>query len=459
MFQPRAWIVCSLMLLLVVALVAVPAVLADAAPPEAPDGENIDPGKSTTMVQMVAEEVVVDVGATLDSYLFDDGYGEWAVNGYRLAYNCTFWMVNQGVVIENLAVRFPINTQWEYGGITIQSIKVDGDPVSWWEDEIDVSQPFSWAHFDVTFPPGEEVEIKVTYTSLTKPQKGFAYEWVSYILETGAGWYGPIGQGRIILRLPYAPTTENVLLELSSPDAEFNGSDLVWEFTDLEPTSEDNWRAWIVNPDTWLAIESNREKLESSPNNSAALARLSELIYPVCVEEREQKVWYQEEMFEEGFEAIEKAVGFLPEDLDLRGLFIRYLIADLDDERYAILQDQLAYVTSVDPENPALTWPDYSAGYWEYMSTKQAVEAQPSPVTPIPATVPVPTNTPPPVVQPTHPPKPIEDDDVIPAVEIPPEEESGMPVLSIALLVGGLAFGAVILLGVVVLVIILRGKR
>jgi hypothetical protein len=434
----------------------VPATLADAAPPESPGGKNINPGESSTMVQMVAEEVIVDVGATRSSEPFDDGFGERMVGGYRLAYNCTFWMVNQGSKTEQLAVRFPIRSKWDYGVITIQSIKIDGDPVPWLEDGVDMDVPFNWAHFNVTFPPGEEVEIKVTYTSFTNWYKGFTHEWASYTLETGAGWYGPIGQGRIILRLPYQATEENIVFETSAPGGEIEGADVVWEFENLEPTGQDNWYVQIIDPDTWISIVADRKKLESSPNNSAALIRLAEAIFYSTVEDREGTLRYQEEMFQEGMAAIAKAVELQPDDLELRAMYIQYLAADFNDETYALFQEQKNFVYSVDPDHYIFDYNFY--GLYGYTKTKEALQNPPVTTTPENTDKPTQTSTQLPAEEkPTNTPEasPLLVKTSIPDSPLPEQK----PVNLATLLFGAVGVGIVGVALILGIILILRRKK
>jgi len=438
------------------AIMLIPGLLvsADAAPPESPGGNNLDPGEGSTMVQMVAEEVIIDVGATRDGYSVVESYGDY-VYGNKLAFNCTFWMVNQGEETENLAVRFPLRMEYETGEIKIQSIKIDGNPVTWREDEY-VYGETNWAHFDVTFPPGEEVEIKVVYTSLTKPYKGYAQERITYILETGAGWYGPIGKGKIILRLPYPATKENVILKAAITGARFTGSDVVWEFTDLEPAREDNFHVSVVATDTWLSIVSDREKLEEHPNNSSALIRLGKAIYSICVEERFRSLDYQEELFQVGLEALLKGISFLPEDLDLRVLYSEFLMADLKDDNYPILLEQLDYIESIDPDHWIFDAKSYSSGYLEYMSTLEAREnpavTEPSstqePALPPTTTLtPEPTHSEPPTdtPQPTTAPKP---------TGIPPEPVEPVRSWSFLLFIAG--FAVLVVIGLAVFFVIRR---
>ena len=330
---------------------------ADAAPPAVPDGENILPGEEFTMVQMVAEEVIIDVGSTLKIMYswVDEGYGYYP-EGFLVAYNCTFWMVNQGEETENLAVRFPINTDYALGKIEIESIKINDSPISWTEDDIDSTtnhSRFNWAHFDVTFPPGEEVEIKITYTTITHAWYSRANQSVSYILETGAGWYGPIGQGRIILRMPYKVTPDNIMMPYSdTPMGEMTEYDMVWEFTNLEPTKQDNFDIKIVSPEVWLEILADREKLEKSPNNLSALYRLATNIYSAATIKDHI---YSQNLFEEGMSAITKAISLDPDEITYHEQYAYYLFSNYRTtntmESISILFEELDTISELDPDS------------------------------------------------------------------------------------------------------------
>ncbi len=344
-----------LAILFFLAIIFIPGlpVRADAAPPEPPNGEIIQPGVETTMVQMVAEEVIIDVGSTFDTISMDDEFPYRTTSGYRLAYNCTFWMVNQGTETESMNVRFPIRSAYEVGKLEIVSIKVDGDPVEWWEDDIVWNQDYNWAHFPVTFPPGEEVEMKVTYSTLTYANgylHGIPHDSLNYILATGAGWYGPIGKGTIIIRFPYKATSENVFLGYQEKPFQFTESDLYWEFTDLEPTSNDNLFLEFVSPNRWLQIISEREKLEGSPNNVASLHRLAAAIFDVTVYEGAFGLIAPEPLFIQGLEAIGKAAHLAPNDLDIQILYLGYLITNASEENLDLLEDELAHIQSLDIE-------------------------------------------------------------------------------------------------------------
>ena len=104
-------------------------------------------------------------------------------------------------------------------------------------------QPPLWATWPVTFPPGETVVLAVSYD--LRATGYMPYGEFVYILESGAGWWGTIGEGTITVRLPYDVNEFNVPPDSISPamdDFEITGTDAIWHFTDLEPTRGDNIR-------------------------------------------------------------------------------------------------------------------------------------------------------------------------------------------------------------------------
>ena len=426
--------------------------LADAAPEPPPDGKNIDPGEETTMVQMVAEEVIIDVGATREEHNMGEDYAFMTLSGYLVAYNCTFWMVNQGDTTEQMTVRFPIRSQFEVGTVDIHSMRVDGKPVDWHEDEIDWHADFTWAHFDVTFPPGEEVEIKVTYTTLTREDgKGQPEEIVTYVLETGAGWYGPIGQGRIILRLPYPATPENVHTDDRSEGAVFNESDVYWEFTDLEPTRQDNLWVEIISPETWFEITAAREKLEDSPNNLSALRRLADAVFSVTVYPWAYDLTGSPELYNEGLAAMAKAVSLAPNDPEVHWRYLEYLMSDPGIETYDTFKEEIEIMEQLDPDyefhDPGLL--DWAMGRFEHLfitpppTSAEAVTATPESIAAVPTETPKPTKTA--TATPTEIPKPRQEWTPLP----PPPPNKG--VFTVGFGIAALAVIGLIVLGYYIL--------
>ncbi|MDP2956299.1 MAG: hypothetical protein Q8N53_07750, partial [Longimicrobiales bacterium] len=270
--------VSSFVCLLAACLALAAPALADVGPPLQPPGSSIAPGGGTR-VQMVAERVVLEVLPPPEAGL--------------VRVRAVFTMRNPGDDEERMAVRFPLEDLSGMGDgyrpfprLVGFVAAADGWPVATRVVEepgqVDGGEPVSWAVFDVAFPPGEDVEIDVTYeTQLTgyhdPEMTGYDPAIAHYILETGAGWDGPIGSADLILRLPYEAGPENVFLEDGTTlGAGFAGHEVRWHWENLEPTRQDEWRARIVWPDDWLRILALRRAVQTQPGDATTWIDLAE---------------------------------------------------------------------------------------------------------------------------------------------------------------------------------------
>jgi len=264
----------------------------------APDGES-------TQVQMVAEEVLLIVEP-----LDPPADQEWVRIDelMRIHVEAAFLMRNQGAETEAFDVWFPLTA----GAIQddnpifpsrLENFRawVDGDPVHVEEqpgrDLLGLRDEAPWATWAVSFPPGQDVTLRVTYDTYPVEWGGWAI--VHYILETGAGWRGPIGEGSVTFRLPYEVTPQNVQLAeireaYTGPDRPFEitveDTDVVWRFTDLEPrpsgtlwedsplADTDNLILLMMKPADWLAIEAARADVEAHPESPDAHLRLAQAL-------------------------------------------------------------------------------------------------------------------------------------------------------------------------------------
>ena len=251
--------------------------LADVAPPIYPPGSNLQPGSETTQVRMVAETVQIDVKA-------DKSLGTARITA-------DFTMRNLGSQSESMAVRFPISAsdgRSEYPEITNLAIKVNGKQISFRRANYpdiryyNQSQNVPWAEFDVTFPVGLDVPIQVAYDLNGSGYMPFTAFY--YILETGAGWKDTIGSADVILHLPYAASTQNVIMDLQIGWAEttlggvFEGNDVRWHFDNFEPESGgsvQNMEFALVAPVNWQNVLKERDYVAKNPNDSEAWGRLA----------------------------------------------------------------------------------------------------------------------------------------------------------------------------------------
>jgi hypothetical protein len=211
--------VFSLMIGLIISLLflSLP-VRADVAPPDFPPGTNPEPGSEITQVRMMSETVVLDVragAANIDSTNCYRPSSAPETRPARAQVEATFQMRNLGNSEERMAVRFPLSF-WDdrsdgysrYPEITDVKVEVDGQPVPTTNTSVrDSIAP--WATFDVVFPPGQDVQLKVFYTADGACADGFIA--FGYVLETGAGWKDTIGQADLIVRLPYDASAMNIV--------------------------------------------------------------------------------------------------------------------------------------------------------------------------------------------------------------------------------------------------------
>jgi len=283
-------------------------VFADASPPLYPPGSAVLP-PGETMVQMVAETVEITIVTPGDS-------GAEEASPARAHFEANFTMRNQGAATERMDVRFPLTdadsweTIWDFAAFVAGErvrVRKSVEPFALGDPRI-----ARWAVFPVAFEPGVEVLITVTYSTgvsgwgwsgpydvgdtvedaffgAMNPDTATVY----YTLETGAGWYGPIGQGTIALRLPYEASPANVFdleadlaegryangwgggsgKQLSGPS--FAGSEARWEFSQLEPTTEDNLSLQFLWPDEWQRILTLQAAAERRPDDPAIALELA----------------------------------------------------------------------------------------------------------------------------------------------------------------------------------------
>jgi hypothetical protein len=351
---------------LLLALLAPLPVRADVAPPGQPPGTNIVPGDET-QVRMVAETVALTVLSTPAANFLGQAKTE-----------AVFMMRNLGAVDETLEVRFPL-TFWDnqsdgfgnFPEISDIQIQVNGQTVRTRRLEADFTGgvAFSrapWAVFNVIFPTGQDVIIKVTYTT-----NGFGYApyfALRYVLETGAGWNGTIGSADIIVKLPYEANTQNAMLEegvgfsTTTPGAQLVGKEIRWHFEDFEPTRENNIEITLLQTSQWRKVLDETANITQNPTDGEAWGRLGKAYKEIV---RMSRYFRDDpagvEMYQLSLRAYEKAVTLLPKDAlwhygfaDL--LWSHYYldhffreVSDLPELVYAV--DEIRQALALDPKN------------------------------------------------------------------------------------------------------------
>ena len=302
---------------------------ADVAPPEPPHGANVDPGTPATHVRMQAETVLLEVSLTQGSM------------NYPARVTADFTMRNLGNQAEQLDVRFPLQLSYspltpdeycknfEYPSIEDFAVRVNGSPVSVtksFAQAIDMRRGSTsigqtveipcWAHFPVNFPSGQDVSIRVSYTTrgVLGLFKADNYVGYSYILQTGAGWNGTIGSADISLRLPYAANAMNVR-EVQPESGVLSGNDVHWHFDDFEP--DRNIEAAIMIPDLWQRIAKENQNVQRNPTDGEAWGRLGKAYKESIMDGRGFRADpASTEMHQLSIAAYQKALALLPKDAD-----------------------------------------------------------------------------------------------------------------------------------------------
>ena len=312
------WKMFALALVLTSLIIPGGHVRADVAPPANPPGSNLEPGSESTQVRMLAETVLIEV-------LPD--YAPRSLGQARI--KADFTMRNLGGGSEMMAARFPISAHDGRSSLVeVQelSIQVDGRQVSYrriaGEDPHRLADEATWAEFDVTFPPSEEVDITVSY--LLNGTGYYPFVGYEYILSTGAGWKDSIGSADIILRLPYDVNQQNFLAFFSAgtggfdevpPTYTLQGREVRWHFDNLEPTSDDNLDFSIVAPAAWQKVFIEQGNTAQNPNDGEAWGRLGKAYkeIPFLPKELRPDPGGQE-LFDLSQQAYQRCLVLLPED-------------------------------------------------------------------------------------------------------------------------------------------------
>jgi tetratricopeptide (TPR) repeat protein len=282
-------------LVLIMSLVALSRIAsADGAPPvDLTSNGGVSPsGYQYTEVQMVYERVEMElqVVPNLSSFRGEE---------HQITVSAWFIMHNQGDADESMQVIFPLVSigicgygaylppnlaSSEYSYVIDEDsfrVSVDGkieptELVITPNPDLNklppgcADDPIRWAGFDVTFPVDQDVILHVAYT-MTSDTYG-RIERVQYILETGAGWKGPIGRADIIFRLPYLVNYDNIL----KPDGHHSGTtpgyqsqynQISWSYSNLEPTIEDNIVVAFLSPFVWQEVQGLRAAIQADPQD------------------------------------------------------------------------------------------------------------------------------------------------------------------------------------------------
>jgi|GEM_PF-2458304 Cytochrome c biogenesis factor len=268
---------------------------ADMAPPPAPGIGGLAPFEyQDTEVQMVFERVELELKSI--SNPFDP-----TIQTNQIDVTAWFVMHNQGQTDESMQAVFPLSDfnscRYEHvvGGVPAFSlyeimpetfeVSVNGTQVATTTVETDhphasdtescQGDKMNWGAFNVTFPVDQDVLVRVNY-SMQETFGGDSVQGLEYVLETGAGWKGPIKEGYVIVKFPYTVENEAILTG-TTPGFQKQQNEIFWSIDNLEPKESDNIAVVIVSPKSWLGMQASRETIKKNPSSSDAwLSLISE---------------------------------------------------------------------------------------------------------------------------------------------------------------------------------------
>jgi hypothetical protein len=265
---------------------------ADMAPPPAPGIGGLAPFEyQDTEVQMVFERV------ELELKLISDPYNP-AIQTNQIDVTAWFVMHNQGQTDESMQAVFPLSDfnscRYDHvvGGVPAFSlyeilpetfqVSVNGTQVATTTVETDhphasdtescQGDKMNWGAFNVTFPVDQDVLVRVNY-SMQETFGGDSVQGLEYVLETGAGWKGPIKEGYVIIKFPY--TVENdAVLTGTTLGFQKQQNEIFWSINDLEPKESDNIAVVIISPKSWLRMRDWKESIKKNPSSPESWVNL-----------------------------------------------------------------------------------------------------------------------------------------------------------------------------------------
>jgi len=249
-----------------------------------------------------------------------------------------FTMQNLGNELESMAVRFPIAADNGYDNsypeITNIAIQVNGNGVAFRRSDYPAgfggaaNDIIPWAEFNVTFPVGKNVAVRVAYDLKGTGFTDQPYTSFYYTLETGAGWKDTIGSADIILRLPYQASTQNVLLGYAdSPpaaEASFKDNEVRWHLENFEPGRSgqlSNLEFDLVTPAVWQTAVTELDNVTKNPKDGEAWGRLGKAYKTAIITVKLFRTgpFYRtdpggEELYQLSVDAYQKCLALLPND-------------------------------------------------------------------------------------------------------------------------------------------------
>jgi hypothetical protein len=409
-FRGRSFflLVCGLALVcIVLGLLILLPVRADVGiQPILPDGSNIQPDVETP-IQMTAERVVFNVrqATEWDSATIaynPTAYGLqnpqipiWSLSVAEVS--AVFTMTNPTSQELRLIVWFPLassleSDEWEsHPGEVAPRIEkflvaVDEQPITY--DISELPNPkgtefplLLWASFPVTFPAGQDVLIHVSYLIWAQEDIVGVGMVFSYILQTGAGWDGPIGHAELIFNLPYIASPETI--SVMPEGGQIEGYQARWTWENFEPGPGDDFSIWLIRQERWEDLESARIRVSNWPDGESWLD-LADTYRRLILGKYQFTRGFREAYQPLGVQAAQEALRLLPRDgrphYEMAIFYLAALPENPTIEDLEPLLDELRIVVELAPsyEGEIRDWMEFilSSEQWESLTEIWATETE-----------------------------------------------------------------------------------
>jgi len=404
--------------------------------PILPGGSNIQP-EGETLIRMASEKVVLNVrpATEMDDIVVTRNPAEYGLTGsfdgspgmYPAVADvlADFTMVNPANEIARMIAWFPMASaleteEWNLNpGEVVPRIErfqviMDGKPLEYNVSELPnpkgADKPLlPWASFPVTFPPGEETHVQISYTV----PAWWSYEGLAmnlyYILQTGAGWSGPIGKAELAVNLPYPASSETIW---KMPEGgQIDGHQVRWTWENLEPGPQDDFFIQLLLLNRWDELQAARAAVTANPQDGEAWLNLAST-YSMLTRGRSYSAARMLSSFGEiyqplGVQAAQEALRLLPGDgrphYELAILYASALPEEANIMDLKPVMDELKIVEELEPAlasniHDAL---DFLGVFWAVETARAEASSMPVPsattaptLKPTQTLIPMPSTTP-----------------------------------------------------------------
>ncbi len=429
--------------------------------PILPGGSNIQPGEQTP-IQMAAELVTMTVRPATDAdnsaiSLNPVPYGFGSQSSWYSVVadvQAEFTMHNPTTSTINLTTWFPLASSlsglaWQLNpdeivpAIARFQVNVNGTPLEYAVSNLPnprgAEKPaLPWASFPVSYVPGAETVIQVEYLlPLIQAVKGSQLA-LYYVFQTGSSWAGSIGQAELVLNLPYPASSETIadmhsgsLADLPyimagegaglPAGASFQGNQARWSWMNFEPTAQDDFSIWLLDPADWAELETLRQATRADPQNGSRWLALGNEYLKLATAAYNRPSAFFGTYLTLGIQAYQQAVALIPEHpAPHAGLALLMLANYLRESQaspalWASIREEFTLCKDLASRSP---YAESSQEYCWYVGAVLSEVASPTPtaasfgytLTPIPLSTAAPTFSPTPVSTITQSPMPIAPD-------------------------------------------------